>query len=123
MLFARLTAPVGVPKSYPKQIAKVVGNPVEARIWVTFSTPVGFLDLKNGNREVVLKNTGGNAYEFAGRTTIDRKNPIISLESECTPIAGARVFAKLVVEADGHETFTHVFDSGEDIDDFVELPF
>jgi hypothetical protein len=35
----------------------------------------------------------------------------------------ARTFAKLVVEAEGKETFTHVFDADGDIDDFVELPF
>jgi hypothetical protein len=34
-----------------------------------------------------------------------------------------RFFAKLIVEAEGEETFVHVFDAKGDIDDFVELPF
>jgi hypothetical protein len=61
--------------------------------------------------------------EFSTEITIEKKEPVIYLNVVWSQVSGNRRFAKLVVEAEGRETFTHVFDADGDIDDFVELPF
>jgi hypothetical protein len=62
-----------------------------------------------------------------GETVIDPQMPVMFLKVSCIAPAGpegmTRFFAKLIVEAEGEETFVHVFDAKGDIDDFVELPF
>lgn len=105
---------------------------IPAKVFLTLSRPVGFLDLKVGERNVALNKGGAwqleqkKDWEFTGDAMVDRENPVVFLKVGCLPPAGGdvpRFFAKLVVEADGQETFTHVFDAAGDIDDFVELPF
>ena len=64
--------------------------------------------------------------KLSGTAYIDPENPVVFLKVSSLAKAaddGQRIFAKLVVEAEGEATFTHVFDADGDIDDFVELPF
>ena len=61
--------------------------------------------------------------DFTGSVEIDKASPVVFLEVKWKEDGGSRRFAKLVIEAAGEETFTHVFDAPGDIDDFVELPF
>lgn len=97
---------------------------IEARVELVFSSLPVFFELKAGEKPVTLENDGGGI--FSGKTVIDPKMPVMFLKvSSAPPESGGQVrnFAKLVVEAEGRKTFTHVFDSSGDIDDFVELPF
>jgi hypothetical protein len=99
-------------------------NLIPAKVNLTFSRFVGFYDLKINGENVVL--TRGESGDYAGSAAIDPENPVVFLKVSCVPPLAegeGRMFAKLVVEADGQETFTHVFDAAGDIDDFVELPF
>lgn len=61
---------------------------------------------------------------ITGSVEMDLLNPRIALvvRWKNPPAAGEHRFAKLTLEVPGQETFTHVFDSDGDIDDFVELP-
>ena len=61
---------------------------------------------------------------ISGTLEMDPKNPHVGLVVRWkTPVAtGEQRFAKLVLEAPGQATFTHVFDAAGDIDDFLELP-
>jgi hypothetical protein len=97
---------------------------IPAKIYLSLSRPVGFLEIKIGEKKVGL--TRVEQWDFIGTATIDFSNPIVTLKTlpnDPKRRGVARIFAKLVVEADGKETFTHVFDADGDIDDFVELPF
>lgn len=99
-------------------------NRIPAKVYLSLSCPVGFLEVKIGEEKVEL--TRDEQWDFVGTAVIDFSNPIVTLKT----LPGnpkrrgvARMFAKMVVEAEGEETFTHVFDADGDIDDFVELPF
>ena len=97
---------------------------IPARARITLSEIAGYIALKSGEQPVELKHDGTGV--FTGELEIDPANPILFLHVACaSPKIGVEGsnFAKLVIEADGEETFTHVFDSKGDIDDFVELPF
>ena len=97
---------------------------IPAKIYLSLSRPVGFLEFKIGEKKVGL--TRVEQWDFIGTAAIDFANPIVTLKTlpnDPKRRGQARIFAKLVVEADGKETFTHVFDADGDIDDFVELPF
>ena len=61
----------------------------------------------------------------SGTIGLDAKSPTLGLTVRWknAPTAGEHRFAKLTLEAAGQPTFTHVFDSDGDIDDFIELPF
>ena len=96
---------------------------ISAKVYVTFSSPVEFTDLKSGDMQVALDSKGAGAYEFTAAAMVDPKNPVMFLKAACAVPSGGRLFAKLVVEADGRETFTHFFEADGDIDDFIELPF
>jgi hypothetical protein len=62
---------------------------------------------------------------ISGTVLLDPGNPRISLKVRWKhpPAAGEHRFAKLTLEAEAQETFTHVFDAAGDIDDLIELPF
>ena len=97
---------------------------IPAKIHLSLSRPVGFLEIKIGEEKVGL--TRVEQWDFVGTAAIDFSNPIVTLKTlpnDPKRRGVARMFAKLVVEAEGKETFTHVFDADGDIDDFVELPF
>lgn len=97
---------------------------IPAKVHLTLSHLSGFYALTVGDANVPLSR--GENGELSGTASIDPDNPVIFLKVSClakAPNDGQRIFAKLVVEAEGEETFTHVFDADGDIDDFVELPF
>ena len=97
---------------------------VTAKVHLTLSHLSGFYALTVGEENVPLSR--GEHGGLSGTASIDPDNPVVFLKVSClakAPNDGQRIFAKLVVEAEGEETFTHVFDSDGDIDDFVELPF
>jgi hypothetical protein len=93
---------------------------IPAKVRLTLSCLAGMIDVSAGGESMSGElDEEGN---FLGELEIDPANPVIFVKVACIPQTG-RNFAKLVVEAEGQETFTHVFDATGDIDDFVELPF
>lgn len=95
---------------------------VHVRVYITLSGAAKTVDL--------FANAG--YYRFgqseAGSYTADdfkiaKDNPVLQFKVDWAEDSPTRRFAKVVIEAPGEETFTHVFDSQGDIDDFVELPF
>ena len=97
---------------------------IPAKVYLTLSHLPGFFALTMGEENVPLVRSADG--KLSGTTYIDPGNPLFFLKvSSLTqaPDDGQQIFAKLVVEAEGEETFTHVFDADGDIDDFVELPF
>ena len=97
---------------------------IPAKVRVTLSCLAGMIDVSAGGESMNGKmDEEGN---FVGELEIDAENPVVFAKVACIAPNGGesgRNFAKLVVEAEGMETFTHVFDAKGDIDDFVELPF
>lgn len=59
-----------------------------------------------------------------GVIVLDGESPAVSLAVrwKTPPVSATHRFAKLTLELPGRPTFTHVFDSPEDIDDFIEIP-
>ena len=97
---------------------------IPAKVYLTLSHTSEFYALTVGEEDVPLVRDPEG--KLAGTASIDPQNPVVFLKVSCLakiPNDGQRFFAKLVVEAEGEETFTHVFDADGDIDDFVELPF
>lgn len=94
---------------------------VPAKVFVTLSSPATGLGLESGNAAVDFPpNSSGN---YSGELAIDAGSPVVFLNVVWQEKEAGNRFAKLVVEAPGQETFTHIFDATGDIDDFVELPF
>ncbi|MFD2256485.1 hypothetical protein ACFSSA_07350 [Luteolibacter algae] len=92
-----------------------------ARYFLTFSEPPIEAVLEgNGSSELDL---GVDTVDFTGELTIDRTSPVVFLTAKWVGENVGHRFAKLVIEAPGEMTFTHVFDASGNIDDFVELPF
>lgn len=97
---------------------------IPAKVRLTLSCMAGMVDVSAGADRMEVE--AASSHEFSGDMEIDPENPVIFVKVACiVPEGGGNVrnFAKLVVEAEGKETFTHVFDAEGDIDDFVELPF
>jgi hypothetical protein len=97
---------------------------IPARVYLTLSHLPGFYALTMGEENVPLVRSADG--KLSGTAYIDPENPVVFLEVSSlaqAPDDGQQIFAKLVVEAEGEETFTHVFHADGDIDDFVELPF
>ncbi|MEP2777460.1 MAG: hypothetical protein ABJQ29_08010 [Luteolibacter sp.] len=61
--------------------------------------------------------------DYSGELKIAKEGLLLEIQVDWLDESATRRFAKLVVEAEGQETFTHVFDAQGDVDDFVELPF
>jgi hypothetical protein len=61
---------------------------------------------------------------ISGTLEIDTANPSLALTVQWkNPSAsGEHRFAKLILEAPGQDTLTHVFDADGDIDELLELP-
>lgn len=121
--FARLTHR-GTVKSEikkPVETPESVDAPITARFSLILSAPPSSVEL-DGNAGT-LQLAGDLAAELMGKLRIDPKARLVSLKVNWNDESPARRFAKLVVEAPGEKTFTHVFDAAGDIDDFVELPF
>ncbi len=124
--FARLTqketAATGQPGEEVTETSE--SGRIPAKVHLTLSHLSGFYALTVGEENVPL--VRGAKGELTGTASINPDHPVVFLKVSCIPKApndGQRFFAKLVVEAEGEETFTHVFDADGDIDDFVELPF
>ena len=122
-LFVRLTA---APKLVvAEHVTELKPNQpidvIEGRIHVTLSGAARAVDL--------FANAGYHRFASTGLGThlaemkIARDNPVLEIRIDWLEETTANRFAKVVVEAPGFETFTHVFDAEGDIDDFVELPF
>jgi len=90
---------------------------VTARYFLSLSSEASSVSL--AGKSIEPDATGA----FTGTLDIDIHAPVVFLEVKWKQDGGSRRFAKLVIEAPGEETFTHVFDAPGDIDDFVELPF
>jgi hypothetical protein len=122
--FARLTHKgTTVPAGSVEEVT-AKSEKIPAKVYLTLSHLSGFHALTVGEQSVPLSR--GATGELVGTTLIDLNHPVAFLKVSClakAPNDGQRIFAKLVIEAEGQETFTHVFDADGDIDDFVELPF
>ncbi|MGJ8641968.1 MAG: hypothetical protein ACSHX9_01055 [Luteolibacter sp.] len=128
--FVKLTGSGGkivepVVDSGTDSIGEVAGEKmISAKVRLTLSCLAGMIDVSAGGESMSGRlDAEGN---FLGELEIDPENPVIFVKVACIPPKGGESisnFAKLVVEAEGQETFTHVFDAKGDIDDFVELPF
>ena len=126
--FARLTHKGTSTTGMQLVEVSTIGEEIPAKIFLTFSEAAGSVHLNSGSEGILLPESPGNGpnmtwREFSSEITIDKKDPVIYLKVVWSQDSGNRRFAKLVVEAEGKETFTHVFDADGDIDDFVELPF
>lgn len=122
--FARLVSGKGGDEKVAVESVENVREGIPAKVRLVFSGITGFWELKSGDVVVELKRNSDGVV--VGETVIDPENPVMFLKVSCIPppVDGTvRFFAKLVVEAEGEETFIHVFDAPGDIDDFVELPF
>lgn len=101
---------------------------IPARVYLTFSERVSELELTLGNTRIsnsrrLTEGKKGDWWDWAGELSINPAKPMLFLKIGWESIEKGHRFAKLVVEADGRETFTHFFEAEGDIDDFVELPF
>lgn len=120
-VFLRLTAK-GESAETPPPVAEKKTGLIPAKFYLTISTSSSAVVLTNGEKPFDLATE--DHMHFFGSGAIDPSNPILFLKiSSPSQKSRAALFAKLVVEAEGTETFTHVFDSPGEIDDFVELPF
>lgn len=124
--FRKLTAGNGAVVSVVEKAdsSPIADERIPARILITLSSPAGYIDLKAGGKNVPLAQDAEG--RFAGNAMIAPGSQALFLKVSCSPAsvgANTNFFAKLVVEAEGEKTFTHVFDAPGDIDDFVELPF
>ncbi len=61
---------------------------------------------------------------ISGNLELDPTSPRLGLvvRWKNPAAAGEHRFAKVTLEVPGQDTFTHVFDAGGDIDEFLELP-
>ena len=134
--FARLTdsgrkvqAPIRAPSEDSASDQKLT-----ARFQLTFSEVASSFQMEAGGQSIQAGLPAGKGEPkppirdsyfsgYSGEIEIDPRNPVLFLKVQWVSPDRVHSFAKLVVEADGKETFTHVFDAPGDIDDFVELPF
>ncbi|MFM2197901.1 MAG: hypothetical protein RLZZ505_1333 [Verrucomicrobiota bacterium] len=125
--FARLTHKGTVMPAGSVEEVTAKSEKIPAKVFLSFSEPAGSVQLNSGDQAIVAGLPGNlekmTWHEFSTEMTIEKNDPVIFLNVVWSQDSGNRRFAKLVVEAEGQETFTHVFDADGDIDDFVELPF
>ena len=95
------------------------GKPVPFRLLL--SAPAAVVEIDTGK----LIRPPADSATISGTLELDPRNPRVGLVVRWKNAAapGEHRFAKLTLEAPGQATFTHVFDAGGDIDDFLELPF
>lgn len=123
-LFVRLTAApeTKVPEEAAERQPNQPIDVIHARVHVTLSGVAKTVDLFANAGHHRFGESERGSYTADG-FKIAEDNPVLEFKVNWADDSQARRFAKVVVEADGKETFTHVFDSSGDIDDFVELPF
>ncbi|MGJ8634992.1 MAG: hypothetical protein ACSHX7_13830, partial [Luteolibacter sp.] len=95
------------------EVAEVSGDVIVGRYFLTLSGKARKMEVRG---ESV-------SNELMGEVEIDAKNPVVFVKVDWEEAGGGHGFAKLVLEVEGKETFTHVFDGAGDIDDFVEWKF
>ena len=119
---ARVTA---TRKSVVPPPAAVTGTPALPGKQVPFrlllSAPAAVVEIDTGK----LIRPPADSATISGTLELDPRNPHVGLVVRWKNAAapGEHRFAKLTLEAPGQATFTHDFDAGGDIDDFLELPF
>lgn len=121
--FLRLTAEnseVNVPQ-VSENLPDTQQKGISARYFLTLSAEASEVLLDAGfGKTPALKSSGS---EFQGSLEIPSEAALIDLKIVWADETVDHRFAKLVIEAEGQKTFTHVFDSDGPIEDFVELPF
>ena len=129
--FARLTLAqkvIVLPGTDSRFIANNTETRIPARVYLTFSERVSELELIQGDKRIskskrLTDGKKGDWWDWDGELSINPAKPVLFLKIGWESIEKGHRFAKLVVEAEGQETFTHFFEAEGDIDDFVELPF
>jgi hypothetical protein len=122
--FLKLTAAPEI-KVLEEGVKRQTNQPIEvivARVHVTLSGVAKTVDLFANAGYYRFGQSEVGSYT-ADDLKIAKDNPVLQFKVDWAEDSPIRRFAKVVVEADGQETFTHVFDADGDIDDFVELPF
>jgi hypothetical protein len=114
--FARLTGRESKSADVPA-LPATEKSEVAARYYLTLSSDADAITLCG---EKVSPQASG---EYSGNLTFEKEAPVVTIGVAWKEGSDSHHFAKLVIEAPGEETFTHVFDAPGDIDDFVELPF
>lgn len=104
-----------------KPVSDTLKPALEAKVFVTLSGPATSVAIDGYRGAVDLIGPVDGIY--SGTVSVDPDSSILLLTVKWAEGAEGQRFAKLVVEANRKETFTHVFDAPGDIDDFVELPF
>jgi hypothetical protein len=103
-----------------------IPSPTAAPQAVSAKMAVPFQLLLSAPAQSVEIDTGTDfqVVGLRGTLDLDPQNPHVALRVSWKnpPAAGERRFAKLIIEAPGHDTISHVFDSSGDIDDYFELP-
>ena len=119
--FIRLTVWPEEPTPISDPTPVVPENRLFARYYLDLSTSAQSVAISAGGNEI--NPTPVSPGKYSGELEIGSDGAILDLSIEWEEGAAGRRFAKLVLEADGKPTFTHVFDADGDIEDFVELPF
>lgn len=112
---------VPLAKQRPEVLAPNEKERISASYFLTLSAAASGIEL-NANAGLVKLETNSSGI-YSGIISIDSRSPVAALKVVWKKKEAAHRFAKLVIEAEGEATFTHVFDGAGDINDFVELPF
>lgn len=94
---------------------------ISARFHLTLSESAASASIQSG--DTVLTQNAVQGGLITGEISIDPKSPVVYLKVDWADLGGRHGFAKLVIEAEGQNTVTQVFDAKGNIDDFLELSF
>ena len=122
ILFVRLTA---APKNAAQAVAEedspsAPDHIIAARTYITLSGQAEKVVVEGAEGPIIFEGTSNGIY--SGEVGISEDAPLVSVKVSWKGEA-VHHFVKMVIEAPGKKTFTHVFDAPGDIDDFVELVF
>ena len=122
LLFVRVTAAPTFPKSAAINLQPAPpADSIRAKVRLTLSAPASSVELKSTAQTCSLPQTGEATQTL--EIEVSRGNPTLEVRIGWPKKSAFPRFAKIVVEAPGEKTFTHVFVSPGEINDFVELPF
>ena len=110
-----------VPRNATVDSADEVNEVLVAKVFLTLSGKARSVEFSTNGSKVQLGQS--NSETRVTDLKIAKDNPLLEIQVDWLEEVESRRFAKVVVEAPGHATFTHVFDASGNIDDFVELPF
>ncbi len=121
-LFVHLTAApeVKLADAVPVKDPNAPIDVIRAKFYVTLSRAGSVTLFANAGYYKLASEKGTTVSDYL---KIAKDNPVLEIKVDWLEESGFPGFAKVVVEAPGRETFTHVFEAPGDIDDFVELPF